>query len=66
MYKEHYGDMFKTGILRDIIMFDAIHETSDINMEIKFIVNPPATELLGNKPVEIEYSHYPYNNRRKC
>ena len=23
----------------------------------------PATELLGIKPVEIGYSHYPYNNR---
>ena len=24
----------------DIIVLDAIHENSDINMEIKFIVNP--------------------------
>ena len=31
-------------------------------MEIK-IVNSQATELLGNKPVKIEYSFYPYNNR---
>ena len=32
MYKEHYGDMFKKGILRDIIVLDSIHENNDINM----------------------------------
>ena len=32
-------------------MLDAIHENSDINMEITFIANPSATELLGNKSV---------------
>ena len=55
--------MFQKGKFRDIIVLDAIHENSDINIEIKFIVIPPATELLGIKPVEIEYSHNPCNNR---
>ena len=54
MYKERYRDMFKKGILRDIIVLDAIHENNDINMEIKFIVNSLATELLGIKPVKID------------
>ena len=40
MYKEHDGDMFKKGIFRDIIVLDAILENGDINMKIKFIVNP--------------------------
>ena len=48
MYKEHYEDMFKKGIFRDIIVLDAIHENSDININIKFMFNPPATKLLGN------------------
>ena len=54
MYKEHYRDMFKKGILRDSIVLDAIHENNDINMEIKFIVNSLATELRGIKPVKID------------
>ena len=35
--------MFRKDIFGDIIMLDAIHESGDINMDIKFIVNPPAT-----------------------
>ena len=35
-------------------MLDAIHENSDINMEITFIANPSATELLGNKSVGLD------------
>ena len=54
MYKEHYEEMFKKGICRDIVL-DAIHENSDINMEIKFKVYPLATELLDIETEEIEY-----------
>ena len=63
MYKDTMGTCLKRVYFRDIMVLDAIHENGDINTGIKFIVHPPATEVLGIKPVEIEYSHYPYNNR---
>ena len=46
MYKEHYKDLFKKGIFRDIIMLDAMYENGDITMEIKFIVNPPSKRIV--------------------
>ena len=57
MYREHYKALFDKGIFDDIIMTDVV-SGAEAAMEIKFIVNPPASEI---KPLKYAYpKEYPY------
>ena len=51
MYREHYKALFDKGIFDDIIMTDVV-SGAEAAMEIKFIVNPPASEI---KPLKYAY-----------